>query len=234
MSASNDSGTTTPTEAAADREGSGVADASAPATIPDYSTPARDRRAPTPMGGVAVVAVKLFGLYCLVQGLPLAYLIPADAYAMFRGPDFGIWEIAFNLMHPVVYIAAGVFLIYRADWVATRVLGFEPMSEADPARERQRGPGPGRTLQAIAFSVVGLWLVVAGLAEVVRLLVLARYNARYTGDDAIKTALEEPSSLIGAGVQVALGAWIFFGSKRLAAFWHRFRMRDVPPVTREP
>jgi hypothetical protein len=32
-------------------------------------------------------------------------------------------------------------------------------------------------------------------------------------------------------VDLALGAWLFFGSKRLAAFWHRYRMRPAPPAT---
>lgn len=135
-----------------------------PATpIPDYSTLPHVRRAATPMGVVAVVAVKVVGLYCLVQGLPLAYLLPTDLYVMIAGPDRSLWDILFNLVHPVFYILAGLVLIRGAEWVATRVLGFEPTSEGDRVNPR----GQGRALQAIAFSVAGVWFVVTGLTEIV-------------------------------------------------------------------
>lgn len=55
---------------------------------------------------------------------------------------------------------------------------------------------------------------------------MARYYAMENSDDVLQTVLDEPSGLAAAGAQLALGVWLFFGSKRLAAFWHRFRMRS--------
>jgi len=195
--------------------------AEAPTTIPDYSTLPSAGPPPTPIGIAAVVAVKIVGLYCLVQALPFIYVIPSHLILLFSGDGYGVTDVIVNLLHPSLYLVAGVLLVRRATWVATRVLGFENPSD-DP-----RPAAPGRRLQAIAFSVVGLWLVLAGLVELVRLFVQARYDAG--DDDVIQSALYEPSSLAAAGAQLALGAWLFFGSKRLASFWHRFRMRPARP-----
>lgn len=189
------------------------------ATVPDYSTlpPARPS---TPMGVVAVVAVvavKLAGLYCFVEALPFVYLIPADLVLLFSGGDFGSPAIVVNLFHPTAYLLAGLLLVRRASWVATRVLGFE-----DPA-DYSRGHAPGQQLKAIAFSVVGVWLAVGGLVEAARVLVQAHSDAGITGDDLIQSALRDRASLTAVVLQLALGVWLFVGASRLAQYWHRFR-----------
>ena len=194
------------------------------ATIPDYSTlgPARP---PTPMGVVAVVAVKIVGLYCFVQALPLLYAVPAALILMFSGRGYDFVSGILNFLYPAVYLLAGVFLVRRATWVATRVLGFaEPAGDSEPR-------SPGRRLQAIAFSVVGIWLVIGGLVDAVDLFVQAHSDARLSGGDVIQTAFAEPSELVATAVQLALGVGLFFGSKRLADFWHRFR---TPSAVRRP
>lgn len=192
-------------------------------TIPDYSALPPARPSPTPMGVVAVVAVKIVGLYCLVQALPFLYLIPADAILLFRGPSFGAIDIIVNLLDPTLYLVAGILIIRRANWIATRVLGFE-----EPTAEEVRPRAPGRRLQAIAFSVLGVWFVIGGLTEAVRLFVQARTYAEYSDSDVIQSVFDEPAPLVAAGVQLALGLCLFFGSRQLASFWHRFRMRAGP------
>jgi hypothetical protein len=183
-----------------------------PATIPDYST-LRPARVPTPMGALAVVAVKIVGLYCFVQALPLVYQIPSNVILLFTGNGVGTVDSVLFLLHPLLYVGAGVVLVRHATWVATRVLGFE--EPPDDLRAR----APGRLLQSIAFAVLGVWLTVEGLVEVVRLLVQARYYAVSTGTDVFQSVLEEPSSVAAAGTRLAIGVGLFVGSKRLARFW---------------
>lgn len=191
------------------------------ATIPDYSTlpPAR---VPTPMGVVAVVAVKMVGLYCFVHALPLVYMVPADLILMTTGAGLGPVDAVVNLLHPVAYLALGIALVRGAAWVATRVLGFEEPS--DPPRVR----APSRRVQAIAFSVVGLWFVATGLADVVWIFTQAHRDSRIVGGDVIESAFEDPATLARVTTELGLGVWLFFGSKRLALFWHRLRMQPVP------
>ncbi|CAA9371709.1 MAG: hypothetical protein AVDCRST_MAG64-174 [uncultured Phycisphaerae bacterium] len=204
-------------DAAGERADGGNARPTVPMAIPDYSTLSPTGARPTPMGVVGVVAVKIVGLYCFVQALPFLYLIPMNLFLLFSRQGYSASDLALNLLHPTLYLAAGVLLVRWASWVATRVLGFEQPSEDDA-----RPAAPGRRLQTIAFSVLGLWLVLGGLVELVRLFVQARYLPG--PDDVIQSALEEPSELFAAFVRVGLGIWLFFGSKRLASFWRRFRM----------
>ena len=184
--------------------------------IPDYST-LRPARVPTPMGAVAVVAVKIVGLYCFVQALPLVYQIPSNVILLFTGGAYSMVDGLLNMLHPLLYVAAGFLLVRRATWVATRVLGFEEPSHA--LRDRS----PGRLIQTIAFSVLGVWLAVEGLVETVRLLVQARYYAVSTGGDVFQAMFEEPSEVAAAATRLCLGVWLFFGSKRLARFWSALR-----------
>ena len=188
--------------------------------IPDYST-LRPARVPTPMGAVAVVAVKIVGLYCFVQALPFIYLIPADLILMLSGGGHNAVDLLVNLLHPALYLVAGFLIVSRATWVATRVLGFEQPSEELRAR------APGRVIQAVAFAVLGVWLVIEGLAEALRLLALARYHAVTTDSDVFKALFEEPMDVVAAAARLGLGVWLFFGSKRLARFWAGLRKPDT-------
>ena len=185
------------------------------APVPDYSTlpPARP---PTPMGVVAVVAVKIVALYCVVQALPFIYIIPANLILLFSGRASAL-DIVLNMLDPAMYLLAGFVLVKHATWVATRVLGFEAPSD------EPRAHAPGRRLQAVAFSVLGIWLVVEAAVEAVRLFVQARADASDIDNDVVATGLRDPAAIAAVVLRLALGVALFFGARRLAHYWHRFR-----------
>jgi hypothetical protein len=72
-------------------------------------------------------------------------------------------------------------------------------------------------VQAVAFSVVGLWIIVAALPEAVRLALGMQTDWTQT---------------IGTLLRVGLGVVLFFGGNTLAGLWLRVRTAVVEPKSR--
>ena len=180
-------------------------------------------------GAAAVVAVKVAGLYCLLQALPIVYLLPAYVIAMSNVGGLAPADFTVGLLIPVVYLIAGFLLVMKANWVTTEVLGFADPHDVPPP------PPPGEPwtagAQAIAFSVLGVWLAVTGVGELLGAAVEGLRDVRVYGEDVTRGAsIVDWRVAIAAGVKIAAGFGLFFGGKRLAEFWRRARTgpADVP------
>jgi hypothetical protein len=193
--------------------------------IPEYARQIAARPPALPWGVVGVVAVKIGGFVLLLQGLPLLYLAPTYLVAfMASGRDLGL-EFLLTLFLPTVHFGLGLFLIWRAHWVAVVVLGFSD------AREEFGFRSPGRRFQALAFSVLGVWVAIVGASELTGVIASSVWSARMGSPEM---AGIQWSDVVMPLVKLGAGVGLFFGAKRLAHYWHRFRMQPHGPVPRAP
>jgi hypothetical protein len=176
---------------------------------------------------VASLALKLVGIYSLLQGMSLVSYMPGLLmhYRAYRAASIAMEMLLLGLGPYALSLGVGIFLLLFADRLAPRLLPEPAPGQADsppPALVRTSGP----ELQAVAFSVVGLLLIVWSA----RSLALAAWNF-YAGSRVIVEALERPGwgrYALEAAVECGLGVWLFFGSKRLAGFWQRLRGQGGP------
>jgi hypothetical protein len=201
---------------------SGAAPAAAlPYALPDTNRPfqAGDTHGLT-RRDVAALSLRLVGLYALLQGMYLFTYLPALLvnYRSYRASSLGMDALLFWMGPYVLSLGAGLLLLLFADRLAPRVLPAPAAGDggaAPAALVRTSGP----ELQAIAFSVVGLLLVVWS-AKSLALLAWALYRAEpgvsFPNAEWGKHAMEFV-------VECGLGVWLFFGSKQLARFWQRLR-----------
>jgi hypothetical protein len=200
---------------------------SPPPTAPEappmlaYSTSAAPEETALRSVDLLAIALKLLGVYEIVQGLPALAYVPAFFVSGRTGLSAS--EALSWLLPSSFPLALGVILLVGARWIAIRLLGG--MRD----RERTLRP-PGKRLQAIAFSVAGVLLVADGGIELIR--VLARTYLGEDQDVSVSYVIEDGQMIVPAilpgSAQIIAGVFLFFGANALAAFWHRIRTQPNP------
>lgn len=163
-------------------------------------------------GDVAALAVRIFGIYLLLQALPLAMFVISQLLQSPRLRVSGLMSefgFVFYGIYLVVFTGAGVWLVVKAVRIAAWLL---PKTTGNAALPVVHGSPDG--LQAVAFSIIGLYLAASAFPGVAT--IFAQY-ARFPSDQSMFQQLVKP------GVEFVVGLVLFFRSKRLAAYWQQTR-----------
>src|SRR6185312_1271184 len=184
----------------------------------DPATPHPQQLTPVSRWDVAVIVVKLVGIYLFIfQGLP--YLVAA-----LRSLADGTWRFRVAWLYfyfgvAAAFLAIGAVLFLAAGWLARLLL---PKSQP---LESLSGAATATTVQEIAFSVVGVYLIV-----VYALPGFALQGWRWLANTeaqggTMQTQLPEYGPYVFEHlVQLVVGVVLFKGSKRLSDYWHRVRL----------
>jgi hypothetical protein len=124
----------------------------------------------------------------------------------------------------VVLGATSVWLFVRADAIARRHFGR-------PAVDRRVGAAP--LLQAVAFSVVGLWILAALLPDLIRFGEVTYLTMQAESDGPPSYLRWDWTQTVDALIRLALGLGLFFGGSGLAGLWYRTRTAGLEPVDRK-
>jgi hypothetical protein len=186
-----------------------------------------DSDEPVTIGNLAVLSVRLIAVYCLLQAIPLVYLLPGAVYLLRRFDSAEAVGYVIGALLPTTYLAVGAVFLARSSAIAMRVLGASPVRREEGGRLRPSG----RAVQSLAFAVLGVGLFVFGASELIQLLAISFQNSRLMDSD-VPTHLLENSvpSLLAAAVKIGSGVWLFLGSKRIANYWRRIRMSHTSPI----
>jgi hypothetical protein len=116
----------------------------------------------------------------------------------------------------VVLAAVGAWLLFRAGAIAQRWFG---------RRAAATDPGSAATLQAVAFSVVGLWILADALPNLAGLFASTLESARSGefGDPPSLTIREEWTHWLEQVLRAVLGLVLFLSGNGLSALWHWIR-----------
>jgi hypothetical protein len=153
---------------------------------------------------IGSLAFKLLGLYCIVVGLPnfglfLAYVLTTGQWR------WGWSDMTIALVYVTIYGGMAAVFLLGADWFSAKLFASRHPGEPSKAMPRD--------LQAIAFSVVGVLLIVWALPSLI--FNLAENASRGTSL-GLASALQHLA-------QCALGIGLFVGGNALARLWHRIR-----------
>jgi hypothetical protein len=127
----------------------------------------------------------------------------------------------------VLAIAFGVVLIVKSNVFALWAVSTEgEVEEVVPAV---------KATQSLAFSVLGVAIFVyaiVGLVSVVTILVTTRTVGSRMHQAVLAFQAYWPL-LAGSLVDLAIGAYLFFGAGSLSKLWHRIQESRMPPLTGE-
>ena len=181
-----------------------------------------DPAAPASRYDVAVVALRLLGIYILLQGMVALTWAAEVVRTLISGGGFtDLLYATAGLIPLTVCVVVGVFFLKAAPRLATRMLPDSNVYGGAPD-----SPAGTLSLQAIAFSVAGAVIATLAIPRFCYTLALTLREVRdvYAVTDHGGTFLR---ALLEPGVQLALGVWLFLGSKRLAGYWHRIRRPEL-------
>jgi hypothetical protein len=174
----------------------------------------REGDTPVTLPGLSVVGVKLIGLYLVVRTISQSVAMP------FYFPEFASQSVRLLLgaiMPSLIDVAIGVVLIFKAEWIVMRM-----RVSADKALPIS----PNEHFQGVAFSILGVVLMVWALADIALLL------ATFVQNNALQNAgnvVEEFSlgTLAHPIVFGTSGLLLFLRRRGLASLWHRMRYGGV-------
>jgi hypothetical protein len=162
-------------------------------------------------GDIASLAIRIIGIYLIVQSLP--YLALSVEYF-----QDNIYRIVGGLVPFLACLFFGGALVIFATKIAGWLLPRTAVVATEPP-----GHGPAQ-FQAIVFSIIGVLLVVWSAPTLVYILAVfllgSRGSIQLSPLARLTTSL---SSILQYGAEFAIGIWLFFGSKRLSAWWWSMR-----------
>ncbi len=173
----------------------------------------------------ASLAFKLAGIYVMVAAVKLVPTIALPLREALRATgvswaDIAVIGVPLVVSCTVLAILAYV-LIAHSHRIAERALG-EPRQ-----REIDFRPFPDE-LQVMAFSVVGLVLLVEGVPDLARMATAAYANRAQLAPHLRDNAVD----LIVLFLQLSAGYWLFFGPRSAARVWSR--LSGVSPAEPPP
>jgi hypothetical protein len=159
---------------------------------------------------LAVLGLRLMGIWLLLQSA----LWFQSLAQYWEETDYEVRALLMTSVPFLTYLLAGLWFTFFPDALARRLLPRRP-AVGEPAGMA------GADLQSLAFSAIGLWLIVAALPDLISLMYLAAQEDIPPGG-----ALVEPL------VKLLAGLVLFLQGRGLSALWHR--LRAGPAGTNHP
>jgi len=159
---------------------------------------------------IFAVASKILGIYLLVRGLELfAMNFPFAITVLHQGFE-GIWYLLVGLASLSLYLGGAFCLITWADSIAAGLSGKEEDPEVKAVVEKD-------SLQQIAFSAVGVFIIAAALPRISQ--TVANLSVQWSEIERLRIW----AAIVGIVLQMAIGIYLFFGSKGLVGLFKKCR-----------
>ena len=167
---------------------------------------------------IASLAIKLMGVFILLKSIsyvPMAY--SGMFYAVREGNNAGILQTVLILMMStamaVVPLAFSILVIVLSDKAAAWLI------KEDNSIENASTSISKTDVMAIVISCIGLYFIVNTTPRFIHALITIRRYPHTPFPNLLNVGRE----LIAPAVQIALGVWLFVGSKGIAKFWKKIR-----------
>ncbi len=172
----------------------------------EYAGPAPS--APTPLSHLAVLLLKILAIYFIVQAIP-------TLEGMFLWTDPGrnfSWQLFYPIGIALGYLIPAGILLWKANKIGPRLVN----SGAGGVSGSQLNT---LDLQSVAFSVLGVYLVVSATPNLLSSLYAMLRDARWQAYGPV----ERLRVFVGPACELAFGVLLFFRASGIAALWHRAR-----------
>lgn len=172
--------------------------------------------------GVGAIGLRIAAILILQRAVAtISHALSQIHFAQAGGRWSAVWAYAAVAL---VLGATSVWLFVRAEAIARRHFGR-------PAVDLRVGAAP--LLQAVAFSVVGLWILAALLPDLIRFGEVSYLTMQAASDGPPSYLRWDWTQTVDALIRLALGLGLFFGGSGLAGLWYRTRTAGLEPVHRK-
>ena len=171
---------------------------------------------------IASLAIKLMGVFILLKSItyvPMAFVGPLSMMNSEAGWLFRVFMVMMSVAAAVIPLVWSLLIIFFSDKVAVWLI------KEDNSIENATASIDKDDVMVMAISCIGLYFIVAAAPMFIHALM---NFSMYYGH--AKNPLFGPSSvfnvskqLIAPAVQIALGVWLFAGSKGIVKIWKKIR-----------
>jgi hypothetical protein len=158
---------------------------------------------------LSILAIRLVGLYFFVQSL--FYIMELPAVFLANGKQNMLQFLSF-CAPCLVQLVMGVLLLRLSRGVARWI--FPEFSASHSLTLT------GQDLQAVLFSVVGVWLIATAMPDTGRLATEYWWLGKTRQPQQMLSWIPRAVGLL---IQIAAGAFLFARANGLSAAWHRLR-----------
>lgn len=152
------------------------------------------------------LGLKLFGVWTAIESI--GWL--AGAFQLYAGgvDRPAAWLVSGYLVPALAYALVASLLIVRADRLAVWLF---------PEKQVTSLGLPSEQVQAVAFSIMGVWLVVQSLPTIMYVLAIQRLSPTLSAIDSGRISYP---ALIFSSLRFGIGLYLFLGAKGLTKLWH--------------
>jgi len=163
---------------------------------------------------IASLGCKFLGIYSIIQSIPLmGNVLQISAFAK-DDPSFGVSLFLSTFLPFLIMAALGIALLIFSNRFAQKTVPTNSGINTETGLSTKE-------VQSIAFSVVGLVLIVLAIPKIFQIgwNVHALQSA---GDqrDTHELLKQNWSFTLAAGIQFLIGFFLFIGSELLSSGWH--------------
>ena len=162
---------------------------------------------------IASLASKFLGIYALIQSIPLIGSISQLIAFAKDDPSLSFRLIIASIIPALLMAMTGIVLIILSNKIANKMLSGEKI-------QTETNVSP-KDIQSIAFSVVGLLLIVLAFPKIIQ-VVLNIYSLKSAGDErnVSELIMNNWNYTISIGLQLIIGIFLFIGGELLSSAWH--------------
>ena len=168
---------------------------------------------------LAILALRLMGIYCLVEGISMLPFFVTATFGGAKGPDF---SMAIGGAATLVVISAvGILLIvFSVSWG-----GKLTPTEAS---EEKNSPVTFRQVQVFGFALAGILIFANALPQLFNSIFNLLRATSTNPDGFFNTSRSQIEYAIGTIAKAVFGIGLFFGADGFANFWSSLRNFATP------
>jgi hypothetical protein len=163
---------------------------------------------------IASLGCKFLGIYALIQSIPLIGNFFQMLSLVKDDPSFGVGLFLSTFLPFLIMAASGLALIIFSRKFAHKMVPSVSVTLAEQGLS-------SKDIQSIAFSVVGLVLIVIAIPKIFQ-IGWNIYALQSAGDQRNTQELLQRnwSFTLATGIQFIIGLFLYIGSELIATAWH--------------
>ncbi len=168
---------------------------------------------------IVSLSLKLAGIYCLIMSIPHVGHVMA-AVSTWR---LGFLFMLISITPFVLLLLFGAYLIFSSK--------LPSKMASSMIQEEKTTSFTFQDIQVLAFSIIGVWLLSSTIPTFIQVIV--RITLLHSTSQRSFSVFRDSyiiSQIVAAVLKLALGIYLFSGSKGLAKLWQKFQStRGVKP-----
>ena len=158
---------------------------------------------------IVSLSLKLAGIYCLILSISYFGFAIMNAVSSWRQ---GFLYMLISITPSVLLLLFGAYLIF-SNKLPSKIASSMIQEEKTTSFTFQ-------DIQVLAFSIIGVWLISSAIPTFIQAIL--QITVLYSGSQQ-SVPVYSISQIVASVLKLALGIYLFSGSKGLAKLWQKFQ-----------